>query len=148
MRPTSLASTAEEWIRRGRAAPLPAELCVAFDAHLSSLPWHTSSLDWSTMAPPEVIDVPSAGDADVRAWFSRTQIGRHSHVAIFYSVREGGLIVPTSVAIEHLDELYLRSPGVRFAFGLSEREGRLVPVFSALLEYGRGDVLTAAGLAS
>lgn len=139
---------AEAWIREGRAQRLPEALSSAFDAYLCSLPWHVSSLDWSRMPRAEVINVAKVDIVRMREWFSRTRIGRHSHIAIWYSVDKGGLIVPTNLAIDSFDELYWGAPGARYAFGLTIDGDRLEPAFNALLEYGRGDELTATGLES
>jgi len=135
--------TAIEWLNDGRAQPLPAETSAAFDRYLLSLPWGISSLDWSRMDNAEVINLAQSDAFQLRAWLSRTGIGSHSHTAIWYSLEEGGLILPTSIAIEHLDELYRFAPGVRYAFGVTVEDGSIKPAFRDLLEYGRGDLLTA-----
>lgn len=143
-----MTGTAREWIRDGRAQPLPEELSAGFDKYLLSLPWLYLSLDWSRMARAEVINVVSTDASQLHAWLARTGIGSHSHTAVWYSLEEGGLIVPTTVAIEHLDERYWSAPGVRYAFGVTVDDGQLTPAYWDLLEYGRGDVLTAVGRAS
>lgn len=134
-----------EWVVDGRAKALPGELSDAFDRYLCALPWVGSSLDWTKLPPPEQINVVRASPDEMRAWLSRTAIGGHSHIVVWYSAREGGIVVPLEVGFEHLDELYGAEP--RYCFGLDIVRGAMKPVYEALLEYGKGDLYSAVSAA-
>jgi hypothetical protein len=104
----------EQWIADGRATPLPNDLSREFDEFLARLPWLGASLDWSRMPPSRRLDARSRE----LGWREDTRIGKHALVAVWYSLEEGGLVVPFEIGIAKLDELYWQSPGVRFVFGL------------------------------
>lgn len=122
---------------------LPVSFSLAFEEYLNSLPWSGSSLDWSRMDGCMVFNAAVSDGVALRAWIDRTGIGRHPLVAVWYSIEEGGLVVPRDLAIDSLDELYRYTPGVRYSFGAFRLGDRLHCAFADLLEYGRGDELIA-----
>jgi len=135
-----------DWVHDKRAFALPTEFSTRFEQFLNGLPWLGSALDWSKMPSAQVINLASADANDLHIWLSKTRIGAHSHIAIWYSAERGGLVVPLEIGVTNLDELYREAPGVRFAFGVDLREGQLEPAYGALLQYGSGDDLIAVGI--
>lgn len=135
---------AAEWIAKGRGFALPREFSVAFNRYLHELPWLASSLDWSRMPPGVTLDVSSSTAPEFGRWLDGTRIGKHSYIAVWYSVPEGGVVVPIgSVTAETLDALYWGAPGIRFSFGIDMRDHAVEPSYGDLIEYGNGDVLVA-----
>jgi len=139
----TLVSTAERWIREGRALPIPREISIEFDEFLMGLPWLGTRLDWSKMPPTESIDTASVERRRLFAWARRTRIGSHTHIAVWYSAARGGVVVPMEVALLSLDELYREAPGVRYAFGIDVHPDQMRPEYTALLQYGGGDEIIA-----
>ncbi len=133
----------EQWIRDGRANPLPVAISDEFDAYLKLLPWIGSSLDWSKMPPSRIFDLVGKKRYDLRSWIAATRIGHHAHIVIWYSRVRGGVIVPLNFAVANFDALYRYAPGIRFAFGVDVFEGKIHPSFGDLLQYGDGDELVA-----
>lgn len=138
--------TAEKWLREKRALSLPTEAALRFEEFLNTLPWLGSSLNWSRMPPAVTINVANAQRRDLLAWGKKTRIGSHTHMAIWYSAEEGGVVVGTDFGLLSLDELYRGAPGVRFAFGVDwGAESYAYGAYADLLEYGAGDKVTALG---
>ena len=137
--------TPRSWLEEGRAARLPTALSDLFDDYVAALPWRgTAALDWSRMPASRELNLVGKSQADVFAWVKTTGLGRRSHVVVWYSRTEGGIVVPLRVGAEALDELYCDAPGARFAFGAEiESGGALEPFFGDLLQYGYGDLLVA-----
>jgi hypothetical protein len=101
------------------------------------------------MPPSREFNLVGKSPADVYAWIKTTSLGRRSHLAVWYSREEGGIVAPLRVAAEALDELYWRAPGPYFSFGAEvEGNGNVQPFFADLLQYPIGDVLVATVLAS
>jgi hypothetical protein len=140
-----LVPIAQEWLQEGRGLELPPDLSAGFDRYLNTLPWLFSGLDWSKMPRSEVINLSEANEEDLLAWAKRTRVGAHGHLAVWYSPREGGLVVPIDLGLVSLDELYLGAPGVRFAFGVDLQQAGMNAAFGDLLQYGSGDDLVAVG---
>lgn len=138
--------TAERWIREKRALPLPMDFSTGFEKFLDTLPWLGSGLDWSRMPCVEAIDASDPEPRAILRWAKRTRIGSHSHMAIWYSAKQGGLVVGIEVGLASLDELYRDAPGVRFAFGVDLYLDQLEPAYGDLLQYGSGDRLIAVGI--
>lgn len=145
VRESQMKKVPEQWLRDGRAQLLPHELSVAFDRYVMSLPWNgTTGLDWTKLPRSEAINVVQASPAEYAAWVARTAIARHSHLAIWYSISEGGLVVETAAGINALDELYGAYVGARFAFGLDVTDGGIiVPDYRDFLQWGHGDLFVA-----
>lgn len=116
-----------------------------FEVHVAALPWAgTTGLDWSRMPASRQLNLVGKSPAEVYAWVKTTGLGRRSHMVVWYSRTEGGVVVPLRVGAEALDELYYDAPGVRFAFGAVADGGVVVqPFFADLLQYGHGDLLVA-----
>lgn len=133
----------EQWIRDGRAMPLPVALSHQFDDYLNRLPWVGAGLDWSKMPPSKIFNLVGKKRYDSRSWIGETGIGRHAHTAIWYDRERGGVIVPLEFAVANLDALYQYAPGIRFAFGIDVSEEQMHPAFGDLLQYGSGDELIA-----
>ena len=133
----------DQWIRDGRAIPLPIDLSHDFDAYLNRLPWIGSALDWSKMPPSRTLDLAGKRRHDLRSWIADTRIGHHAHIVIWYSRVRGGVVVPLDFAVANLDALYRHAPGIRFAFGVDVSDGRINPAFGDLVQYGSGDELVA-----
>lgn len=133
------------WLEEGRAARLPTVISALFDDHVAALRWAgTTGLDWSRMPASRELNVVGQSPTDVYAWVTRTGLGRRSHMVVWYSRMEGGIVVPLRAAVDALDELYCDAPGARFSFGADvERSGALEPFFGDLLQYGCGDLLVA-----
>jgi hypothetical protein len=139
--------TARIWLSDGRAAALPQEMSVAFDDYLERLPWAgTTGLDWRLLRNCSTFDLRGKSPADVRDWLLGTRAGSRTHMCIFYSRAEGGIIAETRVAGEALDELYQDAPGPRFSFSATLREGIVTPFYADLVQYGNGDMLVASGV--
>jgi hypothetical protein len=137
------------WLQEGRADRLPTAISDAFDDHIAALPWAgTTGLAWSRMPPSREFNVVRRSAADVYAWVTTVGLGRRSHIAVWYSRREGGIVVPLQTGAEALDELYWDAPGPRFAFGAEIESGVVEPFFMDVLQYGYGDLLVATALAS
>ena len=132
-----------EWLESGRALLLPDITCEAFDDYLNTLPWMASALDWSKMPPSVAFNVVKGTRDELFAWATSTRIGRHTHLAVFYSRKNGGLVIPLALALNNLDELYQGWPGTRYCFSLDLVDGQLLPAYSDLLEWGKGDVWIA-----
>lgn len=132
------------WTLDCRATALPKELSAAFDKHLNGLPWLGVSLDWSRMPRSVRIDAREPG----LAWRQSTRIGKHDLIAVWYSVEQGGIVVPFEVGIPKLDELYWQTPGTRFVFGVRALDGELSADFDAILQYGSGDEWIATAIVS
>ena len=130
----------------GHALALPKELSASFNEFLSTQPWEVSNLDWARMPRSESISTVDVDRRSLLAWARKTRIASHSHIAVFYSARAGGIVVPTEFAIVSLDELYGGAPGVRFAFGVDVLSDQMVPTYGDLLQYGQGDTLIAVGV--
>ena len=137
--------TAEQWIQDGRGLPLPQDLSIGFDRFLSTLPWQVATLDWKRMPRSESLDLSFADRRAVLAWGKKTRIGAHTHIAVWYSVKSGGLVVPAAFGLVSLDELYWGAPGVQFAFGVDVLAEQMEPAYGDLLQYGDGDQLIAVG---
>ncbi len=137
--------TPRTWLEEGRAVRLPTAISDVFDDHVAALPWAgTTGLDWSRMPASREFSLVGKSPAEVYAWVKTTGLGRRSHMVIWYSRTEGGIVVPLRVAAEALDELYWDAPGARFAFGaVVESGGAFQPFFADLLQYGYGDLLVA-----
>jgi hypothetical protein len=133
----------EQWIRDGRAMPLPVALSYEFDAYLNRLPWIASALDWSKMPPSKIFNLVGKKRSDLRAWIAETRVGRHAHLAIWFSRVRGGVVVPLDFAVANLDAFYRHAPGIRFAFGIDVLGAQMHPAFGDLLQYGSGDELIA-----
>jgi len=134
---------AQQWIESGMAVELPVELSTGFDRYLSSLPWLGVRLDWSRMPPSVRFDMSAAADVELREWLRTTRLSLHPQMAIWYSEREGGIVVPTDLGIVNLDVLYRGAPGIRYCFGINASDGEMEPHYGDLLQYGGGDVLVA-----
>jgi hypothetical protein len=116
----------------------------AFDDYVHALPWAgTTGLDWSRMPPSMKVSVVGLSPEQVYLWAQGTCLGRHSHLSVWYSREDGGIIVSLHEGIVALDELYLHAPGPRFSFGMDMTDGIARPAFSDLLQYGYGDLLVA-----
>jgi hypothetical protein len=137
--------TPRTWLEEGRAALLPTAVSDAFDAHVAALPWAgTTGLDWSRMPPSRELNLVCKSPLAVYAWVQSTGLGRRSHMVVWYSRTEGGIVVPVRIGAEALDELYFDAPGPRFAFGAAvASDGAVQPFFADLLQYGYGDLLVA-----
>jgi len=136
--------TALAWLQAGKGLPIDPEVSRAFDDYVNGLPWAgTTALDWSRMPPSRELNVVGKGPLEVLQWAKTTRLGSHSHLAVWYSRNEGGIIVPMHAGIMALDELYLYAPGPRFSFGVDLDSGSVRPFFADLLQYGFGDVLVA-----
>lgn len=134
---------AEQWVSSGRALALSDDVSAEFDAYLATSRWHSSALDWR-MIPHVSINVAENSVAEFSKWLISTRIGLHSHVAVWYSAEEGGIVIPREKLLpENLDELYWKAPGVRLLFGLDLKENVLVPSYADILEYGFGDLYFA-----
>jgi hypothetical protein len=132
------------WLEEGRAIRLPTAISDAFDDHVVALPWAgTTGLDWSRMPASREFRVVGKSAADVYAWIKTTRLGPRSHIAVWYSRKEGGIVVPLRAGAEALDELYWDAPGPRFAFGGEVEGGDVQPFFADILQYGHGDLLFA-----
>jgi hypothetical protein len=142
---TRLSPTAEEWVQQGRGLALPADLSAGFDRYINSLPWVGMGLDWSKMPRSEIINIAKSSEQELLAWARRTRVGAHGHIVVWYSLEEGGLVVPLELGLVSLDELYLGTPGIRFAFGIDLDDGGMKAAFGDLLQYGSGDKLIAVG---
>jgi len=138
------------WLEEGRAVRLSTAISDAFDDHVDALPWGgTTGLDWDRMPASREFNLVGKSPAEVYAWVKTIGVGRRSHIAIWYSRKEGGIIAPLRVAAEALDELYWDAPVPRFAFGAElENGGAVQPFFEDLLQYGYGDLLVATALGS
>lgn len=98
---------ARTWLQAGRATLLPDALSATFDTYVEHLPWAgTTSLDWSCMPPSTVLNVAGLSPADVYARAKTTRLAKRNDIAVWYSRREGGIVVPFRDGIEALDELY------------------------------------------
>jgi hypothetical protein len=142
--------TPRAWLEEGRAVRLPAAISDRFDDHVTGLPWAgTTGLDWSRMPASSQFNLVGKSPTEVYAWIKTTGLGRRSHMVVWYSRTEGGIVVPLQTAAEALDELYCDAPGPRFAFGAGVEGGGTIRAFFAdLLQYGYGDLLVATALAS
>ena len=128
----------------GRGFALPAELSIAFDSYLNTLPWQVSSLDWSRMPSSVTLDVAKSNLADFQIWLTKTRIGGHQAIAVWYSRTEGGLVIPIeSATLDNLDELYWAAAGTRYLCGVDLENDRPVPAYADLLERGEGDLYIA-----
>jgi hypothetical protein len=136
---------AEDWLKQGRGLALPSEVSAGFDRYLDGLPWLGMGLDWSKMPRSEVLNIAKADEQQLLSWAKRTRVGAHGHIAVFFSLEEGGLVVPLEVGLVSLDELYWGTPGIRFAFGVDLDQGAIKGTFADLLQYGSGDKLIAVG---
>lgn len=136
-------TTFDQWLRDGRAIWLPDQMSAEFDAYLDTLPWVVTTLDWAKMPPSEEFNVVENGRYELVSWIAKTKIGAHSHMVVWYSRDEGGLVVPLSFALANLDAMYLHYPGVRFAFGADVVQGQVIPAYADILQYGSGDKLVA-----
>jgi len=136
--------TAIAWLKSGRAIRLPSNVSASFDDYIHALPWSgTVGLDWSRMPNSTQINVVGMLPEQVYQWALSTRAGAHSHLSVWYSGKDGGIVVPFREGIMGLDELYLHAPGPRFCFGV-DVAGDIAPTFSDILQYGYGDVLVAA----
>jgi hypothetical protein len=137
--------TPRTWLEEGRAVRLPTTISDAFDDHITALPWAgTTGLDWSRMPASSEFNLVGKSPLDTYAWVKTTGLGGRSHMVVWYSRKEGGIVAPLRVAAEALDELYCDAPGPRFAFGAEvESGGAVQPFFADLLQYGYGDILVA-----
>jgi len=136
--------TAELWLKNGRASRLTATVSDALDRHVSSLPWAgTTGLDWSKMPPSVELTAARQSPEAILQWVETTRIAHHAHAAIWYSKREGGIVVRYREGILALDELYRHAPGPRFVFGVDVADGVVQPALLDLLQYGHGDLLVA-----
>jgi hypothetical protein len=135
---------ARAWLNKGRAAQLPDAISEAFDKYLHSLQWDgTTGLDWSQLPASRRCNLADTTGNQLLEWARTTGVGRHTHLAIWYSKEEGGIVVPFDEGIIALDELYVDAPGPRFSFG-ADMEGQMLrPRFNDLLQYGNGDLLIA-----
>jgi hypothetical protein len=88
-------------------------------------------------------DAVGKSPAEVYEWGKTTRLGHRGHIGIWYSRKEGGIVVPLRAGVEALDELYWDAPGPRFAFGVEVVEGDVHPFFADILQYGNGDLLVA-----
>lgn len=139
-----MSGTIESWLRDGRASNLPPALSEAFDRHVALLPWAgTTGLDWSRMPPSRALSLTGVSAADVYRWGMTVGVGRHEHLAVWYSTLGGGVVVSLRAALVALDELYLHAPGPRFCFGIDVHDGDWRPAFADILQYGHADVLVA-----
>jgi hypothetical protein len=135
---------AAAWLKTGKGLPITSEISRAFDDYLNQLPWAgTTALDWSKMPASQELNVVGKSPADVFEWIKTTRLGAHSHIAIWYSRDDGGVVVPTQAGVFALDEFYLYAPGIRFSFGVDLDKGGVRPFFCDLLQYGYGDLLVA-----
>lgn len=136
---------AHSWLQDGRALSLPKGMSDAFDDYVHSLPWAgTTGLDWSRMPPSIEMNVVGISPDDVYRWALGSRLGSHGHLAVWYSRRDGGIIVSLREGIVALDELFRQATGPRFSFGIDMIDGTPQPAFSDILQCGRGDVLVAA----
>jgi hypothetical protein len=136
---------AENWLQQGRGLALPSDLSAGFETYLKALPWLSTGLDWSKMPRFEVINIAKSDEKELLAWARTTRVGGHKHIAVWYSLAGGGLVVPLDVGLTSLDELYLGAPGIRFSFGIDLDQGEMRAAFGDLLQYGSGDKLIAVG---
>lgn len=132
---------ADDWLGSGRATRLPRELSDALDAHMKTLPWGGSRVDFSRLAVVEELNLDEASDDDVADWLARTHLGRHGHVALFLPGEDCTLVAEMRDVIRHLDDLYV-SIEATYLFAVDLRDGQFVPAFDDFMEY-RGGVLTA-----
>ena len=138
--------SAQTWLAEGRAIPLESATSQAFDEYVHSLRWSgTTGLDWSRMPSFRQIDLAHSAVEQLLRWVRTTAVGRHSHLAVWYSKQEGGIVVELDKGIAALDELYFDAPGPRFCFGVEIDEDTLRPAFEDLLQYGPGDLVVAVG---
>ena len=72
-------------------------------------------------------------------------MGKHGHIAIWYSRSEGGVVVPFREGIVALDELYVDAPGTRFAWGADIIDGTVRPAFDDIGD-GRAAVRAKVGM--
>ncbi len=136
--------TPRTWLEEGRAVRLSTAISDAFDDHVAALPWAgTTGIDWSRMPPSREFNVVGKSPAEVYAWVKATGLGRRSHIAVWYSRTEGGVVVPLRAGAEALDEFYWDAPGPRFAFGAEVEGDAVQPFFADILQYGYGDLLVA-----
>lgn len=84
-------------------------------------------------------------DSDFPRWLAGTAIGQHKSVSVWFSEREGGIVIPLEdLSLVTLDALYWTRPGFRYLFGVELREETLVPWYQDLLEYiGTRDIISA-----
>lgn len=136
---------AKRWLSDGRGVALLEEHSRGFDMYLNRLPWAPAKVDWTQMPASTTfyLGPPFYEDHARRLleWFRSTTIGKHTHIAVWYSIYSGGIVVPAVDAVLSLDELYAYAPGVRYAFGIDAQQS--APRYEDLLQYGDGDILVA-----
>ncbi len=136
-------SIPEAWLDDGKASLLPLQISADFRDYLNTLPWVGSGLDWSRLQPFATINISQASVDELLAWTNSTALGGHSHMALCFSPKEPCLLVKREDGIRRLDELFWRSPGIRFCFGVDVGADEPRSDFGALLQYGAGDLLFA-----
>ena len=123
--------TARAWLEGGRASPLPSEMSQAFDDYIDSLPWSgTTGLDWSRIQPARELKVTGKSPLEVYDWVRSTRAGSRSHMAIWYSRSEGGILVQVRDGAVAPDELYWDASGPRFAFSVEMANGVVHPFYA------------------
>jgi hypothetical protein len=136
---------ARTWLEKGRALPLSEAASDSVDDYVNALPWlGTTGLDWTRMPPSRTLKLSGASPEDIYAWVKNTRAGHRMEIAIWYSRREGGIIVPMPEAAKNIDEFYWDAPGPRFVFGVDLMTDGAPAVFhEEIIQYGYEDLLVA-----
>lgn len=134
---------AQEWIHAGLGVPIEEDVSRSFERYLMELPWAGASIDWRKLAPRTRVNYVQAEKLELLCWLRGTSVAKFSHLAVWYSEKEGGVILPASTAILCLDDIYWNHQGARYSFGAEEVGEGFRFHFSDIVQFGPAEHLVA-----
>lgn len=134
----------KKWIAAGKAVLVSADTSAKFSSYLDTLPWNPlgTGLDWARLRG-STANLSKLSAPQLEAWFSKTAIGKSTHLVFFYSPSEPCLACALPFAIENIDSAFWSAPGRRYIFGANFANGMFEPALQCFVEYNGADILVA-----
>jgi hypothetical protein len=135
----------QEFLSSGRATLLPLEVSTKFLTYIESVPRLGplgTTVDWSLVPNHQSINWFAVSDAQFVAWARNMAIGRNSKVGAWLTPHEPAIVFDFAFGLQNLDTIIWKSPGIKYVFGVDEKNGsQLTPVFADFLEVASGELV-------
>ncbi|MET9952242.1 hypothetical protein ABZ135_11930 [Streptomyces sp. NPDC006339] len=132
-----------EWLAAHKHWVLDAERSGEFNHLLSTFPWTTSHIRWSSVPHTRIELSDDAASETFWEQFRTTPVGRHQYVFLMYAAHEPGIVCSARDALPDLDLLYSGAPGPRYFCGADLQDGHPKLRFTDFAEYDGLDLVRA-----